>query len=203
MRTYAKDYEKKPRTQPYVTEKIRRERVSNEWDIRIDVDGTLTPQAIKESLVLDLPGLTYALISGIEVPDVQSQNNGSQGDHVHIALVFKDNVNRARALRACRAVASTDEYAVPRNRRFTYAGWLAHHAKAAFKKYPEMDHIFWEHGDLPEDPLDEDTCWKVVKILKKFATKEIKARFAKYYDELTRLKELPVTAVADNVTLPN
>ena len=53
------------------------------------------------------------------------------------------------------------------------------------------------------DSYDEDTCWKVVKILKKFATPDIKVRFSSYYDALDQFKatkaakEIPEPVVPD------
>lgn len=195
MRTFAKNYSSYPRTVPYLTDKQRRERVSTEWDIRIDMNDEVTPQSIRDALLLDLPGLEYALIGGVEVPDISRPNDpidytkgAAKEDHVHIALIFQEPVNRERALRACREEKLTDEYAVPRNRRYTYAGWLAHHAKASFKKFPSEPFIFFEHGELPEDSTDEATCWQVAKILKKFGTKEIKSRFKRYYEKLDEYK---------------
>lgn len=200
MRTFAKNYSSHPRTVPYLTDKQRRERVSTEWDIRIDINDEVSPDSIRDALLLDLPGLAYALISGVEIPDVATKYPNprheteerlsavSKEDHVHIALIFQEPVNRERALRACREEKLTDEYAVPRNRRYTYAGWLAHHAKSSFKKDPSEPFIFFEHGELPEDPTDEATCWQVAKILKKFGTKEIKSRFKRYYEKLDEYK---------------
>lgn len=188
MRTFAKNYSSYPRTVPYLTDKQRRERVSTEWDIRIDVNDEISPSSIRDALLLDLPGLEYALISGVEVPDKNDAPIGSKEDHVHIALIFQEPVNRERALRACREAKLTDEYAVPRNRRYTYAGWLAHHAKESWKKFPSEPFIFFEHGELPEDATDEATCWQVAKILKKFGTKEIKSRFKRYYEKLDEYK---------------
>lgn len=191
MRTYSKDYTSFPRTAPYITAKQRAERLAREWDIRIDVNLFLSPRDIQDSLQLELPGLDYALIGGVEVPDTHGNivAGASLQDHVHIALVFKEPVNRERALRACRPTKLTDEYAVPRNRKFTYAGWLAHHTKATFKLDPNMPTIFYEHGTLPEDDItDEKVCWSVLKILKKFGTKDVKARFGRYYEAIDAFK---------------
>lgn len=202
MRTYSKDYANHPRTTPYITARQRAERQAREWDIRIDVNLFLSPRDIQDSLQLELPGLDYVLIGGVELPDPftkeknhrneQVRANGgsvSENEHVHIALVFKQPVNRERALRACRPEKLTDEYAVPRNSKFTYAGWLAHHAKAVYKLDPNMPTIFYEYGTLPEDDItDEKVCWSVLKILKKFGTKDVKARFAAYYEAIDGFK---------------
>lgn len=190
MRNYAKNYDAHPRTKPFITKRERGERLDTEWDIRIDLNDVITPQSIRDSIMEDLLGLEYALISGVEVPDVHPLPDAttSKEDHVHIALIFDIPVNRERALRACRDTKLTDEYAVPRNRRYTYAGWLAHHAKSSFKKFDDQPTILFEHGELPEDATDEATCWQVAKILKKFGTKEVKARFKPVYQRLDEFK---------------
>ena len=49
--------------------------------------------------------------------------------------------------------------------------------------------LFYEYGTLPMDAYDEATCWKVLKILKKFGTPDIKLRFSSYYDTIDAIKE--------------
>ena len=104
------------------------------------------------------------------------------------------------------ATATSLGYACPRNRKFTYAGWLAHHTKQDWKVDPEQ-RIAFEYGTLPMDPLSLEGCWKVVKILRKFATNDIKARFSVYYDTLDMLKRLKaedeVNAVDPHYVLPS
>lgn len=201
MRTYAKNHDLHPRTKPYSTTKQRAERFDTEWDIRIDVNHELGPSDIQMELEADMPGLHYVLIGNVEVPDnINAGPTGSNGDHVHIALVFKEPVNRARALRACRPAKVTDEYAVPRNRKFSYAGWLAHHTKASFKRDLDAPTIYWEEGELPEDDLtSESKCWQVAKILKKFATADIKARFKHVYAKLDEFKQAKLNAAIESV----
>lgn len=196
MRTYGKSQ----RYKPYATAKERAARSSTEWDIRIDVNEALTPELIKLNVHAHKDDLLYALIGGVERPDPDNGINAgfttqsattSSSDHVHIALVFLNPVKREEALRVCRLHKSTDEYAVPRNDKFTYAGWLAHHAKLSYKLNPDAPTIYYEYGTLPMDSYDERTCWAVAKILKKFACKEIKARFGSYYDKLEEYKAAP------------
>lgn len=217
MRTYAKNYKANDASKPYVSRKEYRTRESTEWDVRVDCVNGITPATIRDQMQMRLSDIVYGLIGGLERPDVPHTDgvnfNGevvhttagsvSKQDHVHIALVFLAPVCRATALKMCREVKVGDEYATPRNKRFTYAGWLAHHTKLAFKVDPEAPKVFYEYGTLPMDSYDEDTCWKVVKILKKFATPDIKARFGSYYDALDQFKatkaakELPAPVVPD------
>ena len=203
MRTYAKNYKINGASKPYTSAKEYRTRESTEWDVRVDCVNGITPATIRDQMQLRVADIVYGLIGGLERPDVPHTDtidlrgqvvhttNGSVShqDHVHIALVFLNPVCRATALKMCREVKVGDEYATPRNKKFTYAGWLAHHTKTAFKVDPEAPKVFYEYGTLPMDSYDEDTCWKVVKILKKFATPDIKIRFSSYYDALDQFKE--------------
>lgn len=206
MRTYAKNYKANDASKPYVSRKEYRTRESTEWDVRVDCVNGITPETIRGQMQLRVADLVYGLIGGLERPDSTTLTDGSIGskeDHVHVALVFMVPVCRATALKMCRETKVGDEYATPRNKRFTYAGWLAHHTKLAFKVDPEAPKVFFEVGTLPMDSFDEETCWKVVKILKKFATPDIKMRFSGYYDALDQFKatkaakEIPEPVVPD------
>lgn len=190
MRTYAKNYKVNGASKPYVSRKEYRTRESTEWDVRVDCVGGVTPETIRSQMQVRLPELVYGLIGGLERPDSTTLTDGSIGskeDHVHVALVFLVPVCRATALKMCRETKVGDEYATPRNRKFTYAGWLAHHTKVAFKVNPEST-LVYEYGTLPMDSYDEETCWRVLKILKKFGNPEIKMRFSSYYDKIDDIK---------------
>lgn len=205
MRTYAKNYKVNNASKPYVSRKEYRTRESTEWDVRVDCVNGVTPETIRSQMQVRLPELVYGLIGGMENPDAglltapayqgtnpQFSPTGSRENHVHVALVFLVPVCRATALKMCRETKVGDEYATPRNRKFTYAGWLAHHTKVAFKVDPEST-LFYEYGTLPMDSYDEETCWRVLKILKKFANPEIKMRFSSYYDKIDEIKAAKAT----------
>ena len=197
MRTYGKNYKVNGASKPYVSAKEYRTRESTEWDVRVDCVNGITPETIRGQMQVRLSELVYGLIGGLENPDAKVLTEGAVGsmqDHVHIALVFLRPVCRATALKMCREFKAGDEYATPRNRKYTYAGWLAHHTKAAWKVDQEASKVFFEYGTLPMDSYDEETCWKVVKILKKFATPDIKVRFSGYYDAIDAFKEAKAKA---------
>ena len=192
MRSYGKNYKVNGASKTYVSAKEYRTRESTEWDVRVDCVNGITPETIRGQMQLRIADIVYGLIGGLERPDATTLTDvaiGSKEDHVHVALVFLSPVCRATALKMCREAKVGDEYATPRNKKFTYAGWLAHHTKHAFKVDPEAPKVFFEVGTLPMDSYDEETCWKVVKILKKFATPDIKIRFSSYYDMLDQYKE--------------
>ena len=202
MRTYGKSYKVNGASKPYVSRKEYATRESTEWDVRVDCVNGITPETIRAAMQLREEDLVYGLIGGMELPDpsgtAMSSVDGdiplklgatlSSQQHVHVALVFLRPVVRATALKMCRESKLGDEYATPRNRKFTYAGWLAHHTKLAFKVNPEST-LFYEYGTLPMDSYDEKTCWAVLKILKKFGNPEIKLRFSSYYDTIDAIKE--------------
>lgn len=212
MRTYAKNYKVNNAAKPYVSRKEYRTRESTEWDVRVDCVEGITPETIRAQMQLRLETLVYGLIGGLETPDATAITSSTEPlfsptaslqQHVHIALVFLSPVNRATALKMCRETKVGDEYATPRNKKFTYAGWLAHHTKLAFKVDPEAPKVFFEHGTLPMDSYDEETCWKVVKILKKFGTPDIKLRFSSYYDMLDQFKELKAAKALPPPVVPD
>jgi len=195
MRTYGKSYKVNGASKPYVSRKEYATRESTEWDVRVDCVNGITPDTIRVQMQLREEELVYGLIGGMEIADPVpgipvnvSTSPMSKKEHVHVALVFLRPVVRATALKMCRETKLGDEYATPRNRKFTYAGWLAHHTKLAFKVNPEST-LFYECGTLPMDSYDEATCWKVLKILKKFGNPEIKLRFSSYYDTIDAIKE--------------
>lgn len=213
MRTYGKNYKINGASKPYVSAKEYRTRESTEWDVRVDCVNGITPDTIRATMQLREEDLVYGLIGGMELPDpsgtAMSSVNGdiplklgatlSSQQHVHVALVFLRPVVRATALKMCRESKLGDEYATPRNRKFTYAGWLAHHTKLAFKVDPEST-LFYEYGTLPMDAYDEQTCWAVLKILKKFGNPDIKLRFSTYYDAIDMFKATKVADVPSYLT---
>lgn len=213
MRTYGKNYKINGASKPYVSAKEYRTRESTEWDVRVDCVNGITPDTIRATMQLREEDLVYGLIGGMELPDpsgtAMSSVNGdiplklgatlSSQQHVHVALVFLRPVVRATALKMCRESKLGDEYATPRNRKFTYAGWLAHHTKLAFKVDPEST-LFYEYGTLPMDAYDEQTCWAVLKILKKFGNPDIKLRFSSYYDAIDMFKATKVADVPSYLT---
>ena len=212
MRTYAKNYKVNDAAKPYVSRKEYRTRESTEWDVRVDCVNGVTPDTIRATMQLRLETLVYGLIGGLETPDANAitcsteplfSPTASLQQHVHIALVFLTPVCRATALKMCRETKVGDEYATPRNKKFTYAGWLAHHTKLAFKVDPDAPKVFYEHGTLPMDSYDEETCWKVAKILKKFGTPDIKMRFSSYYDALDQFKELKAAKALPPPVVPD
>lgn len=207
MRSYGKNYKANDASKPYVSRKEYRTRESTEWDVRVDCVNGITPTTIRDTMQLRETDIVYGLIGGLEQPDPKGWSMGtvdgplllthptiSSQEHVHVALVFLRPVNRATALKMCRDTKLGDEYATPRNKKFTYAGWLAHHTKLAFKVDPDIT-LFYEYGTLPMDSYDEQTCWKVLKILKKFATPDIKLRFSSYYDTIDAIKAAKVPDV--------
>jgi hypothetical protein len=147
--------------------KERKTRLSTEWDIRIDCDQEYADRIV-DSLKNSTGPASYLLVSGIEQPDNADITWGSKELHVHIALVSEYPLRRDQALSLIRGnVATTEEYAVPRNTKYTYAGWYLHHTKLDWKLVNEPA-IRFEYGTLPEDATDIDTKGKVQRMFKKF-----------------------------------
>lgn len=201
MRTYGKAFAYKKT----VSYRQRQERLATEWDIRIDITSDLTPQILVENIKNCKDEWTFALVSGVELPDLQptqgcategqvgpwtggANQYGSKDKHVHIALVLLLPHKRADVLRMVRGPRKLgDEYAMPRNSKFTYAGWVIHHAKPSYKVEGEQD-IIYECGDLPMDAFTTDNALAVERMLKKWGSPRMFNRFKVYTDLLKKHK---------------
>lgn len=168
VRSYA-PYDRKKQSGDAGKKKERRERKSNEWDIRIDCTPEYA-QVIQDNLLNSKHVVDYALVSGIEKADSEALTTGSKENHVHIALITRYDMRRDQALALCRGLrACTEEYAVPRNKKFTYAGWFMHHTKADYKLVQEP-HLRLEFGVLPEDEDNEYNRAAIKRLFNKFGS---------------------------------
>lgn len=165
--------------------KQRTERSSEEWDIRIDCEAPYA-QIIQDKLFHSKDLINYCLVSGIEKADNEVLNNGSKENHIHIALITKYVMRRDQVLALCRGlVKCTEEYAVPRNKKFTYAGWYMHHTKGDSKLVQEPS-MRLEFGVLPEDEDNEYNRTSILRLFSKFgsdsaqAIDDNKRRFSKF-----------------------
>lgn len=191
MRTYGKSFAYKKT----ISYRQRQERLATEWDIRIDITSDLSPQILVENLKNCKDAWTFALVSGVELPDTDFNNkdnrpngSGSEQRHVHLCLVLLLPHKRADVLRMVRGPRKLgDEYATPRNPKFTYAGWVIHHAKPSYKVEGEQD-IIYECGDLPMDAFTTDNALAVERMLKKWGSPRMFQRFKVYTDLLKKHK---------------
>lgn len=210
MRSYAKNYKSHPSTVTRTTVHDYKNRESTEWDVRLDLVNGTTSAKILEHAVAHKDKIQFCLIGAEEQPDGVGtaarlepasgfktvSKATSEEIHVHVAIILKSPAKRGdvlQLLRGPRCIGMGNEYCVPRNPKFTYAGWIAHHTKLAFKLNPDGPLKLLEYGDLPMDSYDEETCWKVVRMLKKFGNEEMKQRFKSYsamIDEHKAAKEM-------------
>lgn len=193
MRTYGKNFIYKKT----VNYKQRQERLATEWDVRVDITEDLSADKIVERVRAASDDLLYALVSGVERPDIKNgesalqqgpgwKNTGSEQNHVHVCIVLLAPLKRADVLRMVRGPRKFgDEYATPRNPKFTYAGWVIHHAKPGYKLDGESL-VRYESGTLPIDALTTDNAMKITSILKKWGTDGMKNRFKMYTELLER-----------------
>jgi hypothetical protein len=201
MRTYGKNFAYKKT----VTFQQRQSRCATEWDIRIDVSDALTAENVINFIKENINDVQYVLVSGVEAPDIQptqgcatktqvgpwnggANQHGSKELHVHVALVVQVPKNRTEVLRMVRGPRKMgDEYAAPRNNKFSYAGWIIHHAKPGYKREGEPG-IRYENGDLPMDPYTTEWALKIDSILRKWGSDAMKQRFSGYTDLLRKNK---------------
>lgn len=210
MRTYGKNYKEHPATVTRPTVHDYKNRESTEWDVRLDLIDGFTSAKILEHAVAHKDKLKYCIIGAEEEPDSKSKFNnfdakrsnasGSEEIHVHVAIILDKPAKRGdvlQLLRGPRCIGIGNEYCVPRNPKFTYAGWIAHHTKVLTKINPDGPLKLYEFGDLPMDAYNEDTCWKVVRMIKKFGNEEMKQRFKSYSTKLDEIKLAKAIAVVD------
>lgn len=148
MRTYGKNYKSHPSTVTRPTAHDYKNRESTEWDVRLDLIDGFTSSKILDRAVAFKDKFQFLLIGAEEKPDaigsLMPQNRavkpGSTEIHVHIAIVLAKPAKRGEVLellRGPRSLGPGAEYCVPRNPKFTYAGWIAHHTKLEFKLNPD------------------------------------------------------------------
>lgn len=160
-------------------------REATEWDVRLDVSTLLTADEIVGNIKAHLDELSYVLVSGVERPDqndIKPHAAGSTEHHVHLCVVLQRPCKRGEVLQLVRGTRKLgDEYCAPRNARFTYAGWVIHHAKHSFKLDGEPL-IRFESGTLPLDPFTEAVATSIRGLLKKWGTPDLEQRFKGYTD---------------------
>lgn len=196
MRTYSKNYKAFPRTVTRPSARDIATRQATEWDVRLDVNEGFTSAHVLEHAVAHQDKFTYCLIGDVERPDDQAihpgntkPSQGSTQDHVHIAIILVKPSTRGEVLQLLRGPRKRgDEYAVPRNLKYTYAGWVMHHTKQAYKINPDGPLVLYENGDLPMDAYTPDKCWAVVRMMKKFGNDVMKERFKSYSNKLDEFK---------------
>ena len=201
MRSYGKNWTYK-KTSTY---KQRQVRLATEWDIRLDVGDELPVEDIINNCKNIKDDVLFVLVSGVESPDLQPTQGcatkdqlgpwtggknqyGSAGEHVHVCLVLLEPKNRSDVLGMLRGKRKVlDEYAAPRNPKFSYAGWVIHHAKLDWK-IPGEPGIRFEHGTLPMDPITTDWAVKIHGICKKWGSDVMRKRFKVYLDLVEKNK---------------
>jgi len=174
MRSYA-PYDRTLQSSQAGKKAERKTRTSTEWDIRIDA-GPEYADRIVERLTESTGCATYVLVSGIEQPDKADITWGSKELHLHVCLVSEFELRRDQALAIIRGpIPEGEEYAVPRARKFTYAGWYLHHTKIDYKLVREPC-IRFEYGTLPLDESTPEVKKKVQLMFKKFGSDDTAQR---------------------------
>jgi hypothetical protein len=189
MRTYGRSYANNP------VARYNREQRDNckarEWDVRVDVNEQLTADQVVENVKEGLADLDYVLVSGVEEPDEEGHTkpgwrndskSGSSEHHVHLCIVLREPDTRLRVLKLVRGPRKMgDEYCAPRNTKFTYAGWVIHHAKPSYKLGLEPN-VRFEFGTLPMDPFTNESALSIQRMLAKWGSDAMRLRFKGYTD---------------------
>lgn len=184
-------YNSTPDTRPHYTKRANyvalNDRLSTEWDIRLDLTNGLSIEDVVNSVVARKQEVLYCLVSGLEFGKSAVDRRLASGwmaeeeePHVHICLVTMLPKKRQDALQFFRSNKIGGEYAKPRESKHTYLGWRLHHCKEQTKigsKAPIL-----EFGTLPMDPLNEETGMKIISMIKKYGDDDDKVQYKRYYD---------------------
>lgn len=175
---------------------------ATEWDVRLDVslahDINASPCICLECTMIFIRGCmpfcTYLLVSGIEEPDKQksptkvedlpTSKPTSDTYHVHIAVIWANEINRTMLLRMLRgphARPGNGEYAKARPFTYSYAGWYCHHTKNDLKLYSDKL-ISFEYGMLPLDSYEQKKTEQVCRMVSKFRPDLILTKFKPWFD---------------------
>lgn len=199
MRSYKYFYGKRNGETRSQRDRRYNNRASTEWDVRIDIPDQEALDSILGWIKNNLNDILYILVSGIEMPDVEKGNKcpgrlsaWSEGNHVHIALVLLEPKTRMEMLRLVRGPrktgAANSEYCgIPDRERFTYAGWIIHHTKDAFK-IPGQPGVTYEYGTCPMDPVNIESALKIEAKLRQWGTDDTRKRFKVYTDLVSKNK---------------
>ena len=175
---------------------IAASRVSKEWDLRIDVGATWSLQDLVTNLSMSISRIQYGFISTVESadPGFTSMKPGSRSEttHVHVGLIMNEPCLRgsiiAMALRRkVEDLPAKAVYCVPRNDRYSYGGWLAHHTKDFTKVNPTLTNLAWEYGSLPKEDLNYVTDQQLARwitVINRYATPYWLVRLAHYQEQL-------------------
>lgn len=199
MRSYKYFYPKRNGETRSQRDRRYNNRASTEWDVRIDVPDQAALDAILGWIKNSLNDILYVLVSGIEMADVERANKvpgrlsaWSEGNHVHIALVLLEPKTRTDMLRLVRGPRRTggpnSEYCgIPDRNRYTYAGWIIHHSKEAFK-VPGQPGITYEYGTCPMDAMNVENALKIQQKLRQWGTDTTNDRFRAFDEMVSRNK---------------
>lgn len=204
MRSFgkSKDYKNQYPSNTYQRRKEYKTRASNEWDLRLDVVEEQCAQQVVTKCLGNKDKFNFVMVSGVEVPDSPAAGaHRSTELHVHVGIITNTPLTRQQAIDLVRpdGVATTpgSVYAVPRNPKFPYTGWICHHSKMQTKLHGQPG-LRLEHGMLPLDKFDTATLESVDRMIKKFGNDDMKKRFAYYQDALHTLKQMEALPPIDD-----
>jgi len=148
-------------------------RDDTQWDIRLDTADIDINMFIQE-LKTHKDKLLYALVGAKEYGMNPSNgfvpNSAYESEHVHVAIVTYNKMKRNEVMRLFREHKLSGEYCVPRNQKFTYAGWKIHHIKDETKI--GEDRILWEYGTLPMDVMTPGVAKSIKAMIHKYPSTE-------------------------------
>lgn len=166
--------------------KLRKTRHSNEWDIRITVEGAVTTDYIVKTIKDAKPLISWIYMGGEEngkasIQDWQTnQWNGSIDqvlpyNHHHICLVLYKDTYYQDVFNMFHLPPGWKHYMVPRNKKYTYEGWRLH-ARKPQTKTGRTSAVVYEYGTAPIDDNTEDNRRMIERMIRHYGRPEDKVR---------------------------
>lgn len=147
---------------------------SDQFDIRIN---TPTDQDVEELVTIgkslwESGNVKYIHISNVEIGTNKEYSSYKQR-HIHIALVLYNYTTKRSIYNKFRIKCNVGWYLEPRDKKKTFAGWIAYHKKERTKICPEKPTLL-EEGILPRErrcfSLEEKSMEELDKLVQRRKT---------------------------------
>lgn len=188
-----------------MTQREYADREDDEWDLRVDVHDVFTPDKLITNMSARLSMISYAMISGVELPDGPKLrrenpfNTGGQAEdvtsasehlHVHICLKLEETMCRSDAIRIVLNMEPSEVpkgqlYCRPRYKNWSYGGWISHHCKNLTKVDTTDTNCIWQYGLVPREDLTEIPAKQLdnwCRTINKYAIPHWRVVFQHYFD---------------------
>lgn len=155
---------------------------SNEWDIRVTVCSEMTIEDVVQKLHKYDDKILYCLVGGEELGKAWQQKKEvdpytleeiEDYKHHHVCLVLYEETSYKEVCRMIGMEHRIGKYVVPRNKSYTYAGWVIHATKTKTKTDPGERQVK-EWGTRPIDDSTDENKKRIRYMIMKYGDTEAK-----------------------------